>query len=295
MADAPLVYDDAYIRRILLDVKTIAMVGASTNEMRPSYFAMLYLQGKGYRVIPVNPRYAGQKLLGETVYPDLASIPLVPDMVQIFRRSEEAPAIVEAAIEKGIRVIWMQLGVRHDEAARRAEAAGCRVVMDRCPKIEYGRLFGEIGWLGVNRGTLSAGKGQALRIRRGGVGRWGRRRGLAEPCLEPGEPCLDRLGPARGRRRTVRRVARGALLEQAREPLAEGEALGAGRLAGCLLQPGRHTPHRPARRPRRLLAPLRLLLRHDPPEAATEAAEPRSSGAAAGPVKRGRKGGAPSC
>jgi predicted CoA-binding protein len=166
MADAPLVYDDAYIRKILLDVKTIAMVGASTNEMRPSYFAMLYLQGKGYRVIPVNPRYAGQTLLGETVQPDLASIPFVPDMVQIFRRSEEVPAIVEAAIAKGIRVIWMQLGVRNEETARRAEAAGCRVVMDRCPKIEYGRLFGEIGWLGVNRGTLSAKKGQAVQLTR---------------------------------------------------------------------------------------------------------------------------------
>lgn len=166
MPAEPLAYDDAFIRRILLDVKTIAMVGASTNEMRPSYFAMLYLQGKGYRVLPVNPRYAGQTLLGETVSPDLASLPVVPDMVQIFRRSEEAPAIVEAAIAKGIGVIWMQLGVRHEEAARRAEAAGCRVVMDRCPKIEYGRLFGEIGWLGVNRGTLSAKKGRALQLTR---------------------------------------------------------------------------------------------------------------------------------
>lgn len=166
MPAEPLAYDDAYLRKILSDVKTIAMVGASTNEMRPSYFAMLYLQGKGYRILPVNPRYAGQKLLGETVWPDLASLPLVPDMVQIFRRSEEAPAIVEAAIAKGIGVIWMQLGVRHEEAARRAEAAGCRVVMDRCPKIEYGRLFGEIGWLGVNRGTLSAKKGRALQLNR---------------------------------------------------------------------------------------------------------------------------------
>lgn len=163
---SPLVYDDDYIRAILREVKTIAMVGASTNEMRPSYFAMLYLQGKGYRVIPVNPRYAGQTLLGETIYPDLASIPLVPDMVQIFRRSEEVPPIVEAAIEKGIKVIWMQLGVRHDEAAKRAEAAGCKVVMDRCPKIEYGRLFGEIGWLGVNRNTLSAKKGSAVQLTR---------------------------------------------------------------------------------------------------------------------------------
>jgi len=158
-------YDDSYIRQILLSVKTIAMVGASTSEMRPSYFAMLYLQGKGFRVIPVNPRYAGETLLGETVYPDLASIPLVPDMVSIFRKSEDAPPVVDAAIAKGIGTIWMQLGVRHDEAGAKAATAGKRVVMNRCPKIEYGRLFGEIGWLGVNRGTLSAKKGQAIQLK----------------------------------------------------------------------------------------------------------------------------------
>ena len=161
-----LVYDDAYIREILQTVRTIAMVGASANEMRPSYFAMLYLQKKGYRILPVNPRYAGGEILGERVWPDLRSLPEVPDMVQIFRRAEEVPPIVEEAIAIGARVIWMQLGVRHDEAARRAEAAGLKVVMDRCPKIEYGRLFGEIGWLGVNRGVLSAKRGQALQLRR---------------------------------------------------------------------------------------------------------------------------------
>jgi predicted CoA-binding protein len=161
---AELRYNDADLRRILQEVKTIAMVGASMNEMRPSYFAMLYLQGKGFRVMPVNPRYAGQTLLGETVHPDLASLPLVPDMVDIFRRSEDAPPIVDEAIRIGAKVVWMQLGVRDDAAAARAEAAGLKVVMNRCPKIEYGRLFGEIGWMGVNRGTISSKKGQAMQL-----------------------------------------------------------------------------------------------------------------------------------
>ena len=162
----PLVYDDAYIRDILRRVRTIAMVGASANEMRPSYFAMLYLQKKGYRIFPVNPRYAGREILGEKVWPDLRALPEVPDMVQIFRRSEEVPSIVDEAIAIGAKVIWMQLGVRHDEAAAKARAAGLDVVMDRCPKIEYGRLFGEIGWLGVNRGIVSARRGQALQLGR---------------------------------------------------------------------------------------------------------------------------------
>ncbi len=161
---AELRYSDADLRRILQEVKTIAMVGASMNEMRPSYFAMLYLQGKGFRVLPVNPRYAGQTLLGETVHPDLASLPLVPDMVDIFRRSEDAPPIVDEAIRIGAKVVWMQLGVRDDAAAARAEAAGLKVVMNRCPKIEYGRLFGEIGWMGVNRGMISSKKGQAMQL-----------------------------------------------------------------------------------------------------------------------------------
>jgi predicted CoA-binding protein len=162
----PLPYDDAYLRGILGRVKTIAMVGASTSEMRPSYFAMLYLQGKGYRVIPVNPRYAGETLLGETVQPDLASVPVRPDMVSIFRRSEEAGAVSDEAVRQGIPVIWMQLGVRDDAAAERAKAAGHEVVMNRCPKIEYGRLCGEIGWLGVNRGILSAKRGEAVQLKR---------------------------------------------------------------------------------------------------------------------------------
>jgi predicted CoA-binding protein len=162
----PLAYDDAYLRGLLRRVKTIAMVGASTSEMRPSYFAMLYLQGKGYRVIPVNPRYAGETLLGETVQPDLASVPVRPDMVSIFRRSEDAGAVSDEAVRLGIPVIWMQLGVRDDAAAARAKAAGHDVVMNRCPKIEYGRLCGELGWLGVNRGILSAKRGEAVQLKR---------------------------------------------------------------------------------------------------------------------------------
>ena len=159
-------YDDAWLQAILNEVKTIAMVGASTNEMRPSYFAMLYLQKKGFTVWPVNPRAVGRTILGETVVGSLDDLPARPDMVDIFRRSAEVGPIVDDAIRLGIPVIWMQLGVRDDAAAARAEAAGHRVVMDRCPKIEYGRLFGEIGWLGVNRGVLSAKRGSARQLGR---------------------------------------------------------------------------------------------------------------------------------
>lgn len=162
----PLAYPDSLIKGILGRVKTIAMVGASTNPMRPSYFVMTYLQGKGYRVLPVNPGSAGQTLLGETVLPDLGSLPLVPDMVDIFRRSAEAGPIVAEAVALGAKVVWMQLGVRDDAAAARAEAAGLTVVMNRCPKIEYGRLFGEIGWMGVNRGVISARRGTAMQLSR---------------------------------------------------------------------------------------------------------------------------------
>src|SRR3954451_12707610 len=166
MPDQSLVYADSQLRRILERVKAIAMVGASTSEMRPSYFAMRYLQGKGYRVLPVNPRAAGERLLGEVVCPDLASLPLVPDMVSIFRRSSEAGAVADEAVRLGIPVVWMQLGVRDDAAGERVKAAGHDVVMNRCPKIEYGRLFGEIGWLGVNRGILSSKRGEALQLKR---------------------------------------------------------------------------------------------------------------------------------
>ena len=159
MADTPLRYDDADLRRILRAVKTIASVGASGSDNRPSYFAMLYLQKKGFRVIPINPRNAGRTVLGERVLGSLDELAGPPDMVQVFRRSAEAGAVTDEAIRIGAKVVWMQLGVRDDAAAERARAAGLEVVMDRCPKIEYGRLFGEIAWLGVNRRVISAKRG----------------------------------------------------------------------------------------------------------------------------------------
>jgi len=153
-------YPDSYIRAILNTVKTIAMVGVSPKEHRPSYFAFKYLLEHGYRMIPVNPGLAGKEILGQKVYARLADIPEAVDMVNIFRASEHAPAIVEEALALNPRprVIWMQLGVRHDAAAARAETAGLKVVMNRCPKIEYGRLSSEIGWFGVNTRTLTAKK-----------------------------------------------------------------------------------------------------------------------------------------
>src|SRR5215468_7566268 len=150
----PIPYSDAQLRSILQRVKTIAMVGASSNWNRPSYFVMKYLQGKGYRVIPVNPGIAGQQLLGETVYASLRDIPERVDMVDVFRAARETPAIVEDAIAIGAPVVWMQLGIRNDEAAAKAEAAGIEVIMNRCPKIEFGRLGGELSWSGVNSGII---------------------------------------------------------------------------------------------------------------------------------------------
>ena len=159
-AEEPLHYDDALLRRILANVRTITMVGASPDWVRPSNFAMKYLQRKGYRVIPVNPGHAGKDILGETTYARLRDIPDKFDMVDVFRASEAAGAIADEAIEvaadKGVNVLWMQLGVRDDAAAERAEAAGLTAVMNRCPKIEYGRLFGELGWSGVNTGIISS-------------------------------------------------------------------------------------------------------------------------------------------
>lgn len=149
-------YEDAYVRSILAKVKTIAMVGASPNWNRPSYFAMKYLQGKGYRVIPVNPTVAGQEILGEKVYASVRDIPEKIDMVDIFRAPEAAGPIVEEAIAVGAKVVWMQIGVRNDAAAARAEAAGLEVVMNRCPKIEFARLNAELGWHGFNSGVISA-------------------------------------------------------------------------------------------------------------------------------------------
>lgn len=149
-------YPDALIRRILREAKIIAMVGASPDWNRPSYFAMKYLQAKGYRVIPVNPKVSGGEILGETVYASLADIPERIDMVDIFRNSAAAAAITDEAVSIGAKIVWMQLGVRNDEAAARAEAAGLTVIMNRCPKIEYGRLNGELGWHGFNSGVISA-------------------------------------------------------------------------------------------------------------------------------------------
>ena len=149
-------YPDALIRKILRETKTIAMVGSSAHWIRPSYFAMKYLQKKGFRVIPVNPREAGNTILGETVYARLADIPDPVDLVDIFRNSEAAGEIADEAIEAGIKVVWMQLGVRNDAAAERVEAAGLTVIMNRCPKIEFGRLSGEIGWMGINTGVISS-------------------------------------------------------------------------------------------------------------------------------------------
>jgi O-acetylhomoserine (thiol)-lyase len=155
MADLePIPYSDAKIRSILERVKTIAMVGASPNWNRPSYFVMKYLKGKGYRVIPVNPAIAGRTLLGEPVYASLCDIPDKVDMVDMFRAPEEAGGVVADAIAIGAKVVWMQLGVRNDEAAANAEAAGIEVIMNRCPKIEFGRLGGELSWSGVNSGII---------------------------------------------------------------------------------------------------------------------------------------------
>ncbi len=151
-------YSADYIRDILRGVKTIALVGASSNDVRPSYLVMQYLLGKGYDVIPVNPGLAGQTLLGQTVYGSLKDIPKPIDMVDIFRNSEAAGVIVDEAIALVPKpsVIWMQLTVRNDEAAARAEAAGLEVVMNRCPKMEYGKLSGEWTWVGGNSGIISS-------------------------------------------------------------------------------------------------------------------------------------------
>jgi len=153
-------YTDEYLRSILDETKTIAMVGASPHWNRPSYFAMKYLQGKGYRVIPVNPGAVGKRILGESVYVSLREVPGPIDMVDVFRSSEAAAGIVEEtlaiAAEKGIRTVWMQIGVRDDRAAVRAEQAGLRVVMNRCPKIEYARLHSELGWGGLVSNLISS-------------------------------------------------------------------------------------------------------------------------------------------
>ena len=155
-------YDDTYIRGILNTVKTIAMVGVSPKDSRPSYFAFKYLLERGYRMIPVNPGLADKDLLGQKAYARLADIPEPVDMVDIFRASAFVLPIVEEALkmQPRPRVVWMQLGIRNDAAAALAEQNGIKVVMNRCPKIEYGRLSSEISWMGVNSRTLTSKRAQ---------------------------------------------------------------------------------------------------------------------------------------
>ncbi len=155
-------YDDVMMQRILKGTRIIAMAGASPNWVRPSNFAMKYLLGKGYQVHPINPGHTGKEIWDQTVYASLADVPGPIDMLDIFRNSAAAGDLVDEAIElkdeKQIKVVWLQLGVINHEAAARAEAAGLTVIMDRCPKIEYGRLYGELGWSGVNSGIISSKK-----------------------------------------------------------------------------------------------------------------------------------------
>jgi predicted CoA-binding protein/predicted lactoylglutathione lyase len=151
-------YPDSYIRGILSEVKSLAVVGASANSVRPSFFVMKYLIDKGYTVFPVNPGQAGKTILGQTAYARLADLPQPVDMVDVFRAADAVPGIVEEVLALKVRpkVVWMQLGVRDDRSAARLEDAGIQVVMNRCPKIEYARLCGEIGWSGVNSRRISS-------------------------------------------------------------------------------------------------------------------------------------------
>lgn len=151
-------YSDEHLRGILEGVRSIAVVGASDNPVRASFFVFKYLKDKGYRMIPVNPVLAGKEILGERVYASLADLPEAPDMVDIFRNSEAAGAITDEAVAKGAKIVWMQFNVRNEAAAARAEAAGLTVVMDRCPKVEYQRLFGEIGRIGINSDVITTKK-----------------------------------------------------------------------------------------------------------------------------------------
>lgn len=153
-------YSDEYIRSILEDVKTIAVVGASSNTSRPSFFVTKYMISKGYEVFPVNPGQAGNKIADALCYSSIKDIPQPIHMIDVFRNSDAAYGVVEEALELSPlpKVIWMQLEVRNDEAAKLAEDKGIQVVMNRCPKIEYARLCGEIGWAGVATGVISSKK-----------------------------------------------------------------------------------------------------------------------------------------
>ena len=151
-------YSDDFLRRILKRTKTVAVVGVSANPVRPSYYVARYLGLKGFRVIPVNPGLAGQTLLGETVYRDVAEVPDDVDMVDIFRRSDAVPPIVDTALARwpALQTVWMQIGVQNAEAAAKAEARGVDVIQNRCPKIEYQRLFGELRMGGFATGIISS-------------------------------------------------------------------------------------------------------------------------------------------
>jgi len=144
------------LRRILAENRVVAVVGLSADWYRPSYFAAKYLQEHGYRVIPVNPRYAGKKVLGESCYASLRAVPEKVDIVDVFRRSQDVPPIADEAIAIGAKVLWQQIGVRNEAAAEKARAAGLDTVMDRCVKIEHARLFGGLNWVGVNTRVISA-------------------------------------------------------------------------------------------------------------------------------------------
>ena len=153
-------YSDDLLKDVLKRSRVIACIGVSMNPVRPSYFVARYLGLKGYRVIPVNPGHAGQTLFGEVIMPDLAAIPAEAnvDFVDVFRRSDAVPQIVDEALAHlpALRTIWMQIGVEHAEAAAKAEAAGVTVIQNRCPKIEYQRLFGELRMGGFNTGVVSS-------------------------------------------------------------------------------------------------------------------------------------------
>lgn len=152
------IYSDEFLKDVLKRSQVVAVVGVSANPVRPSYYVARYLKLKGYRVIPVNPGLAGQKLFGETVVASLSEIKVPVDMVDIFRRSEAVPAITEEALAHlpGLKTLWMQIGVVHDQAAATARAAGVDVIMNRCPKIEYQRLFGELRMGGFSTGIISS-------------------------------------------------------------------------------------------------------------------------------------------
>ena len=151
-------YSDAELRNVLGAVKTVAIVGISTNPARPSYFVGRYLGLKGYTVIPINPGHAGKTLFGKTIIGDLENVSQSVDMIDIFRKSEAVPEIVDQALEKfqNLKCIWMQIGVQHEAAAAKARARGVTVIMNRCPKIEYQRLFGELRMGGFNTGIISS-------------------------------------------------------------------------------------------------------------------------------------------